>query len=437
MKSKTYLLLIGAMCKQKTCVFQKQSYKLKIKKIYMAYLAAKLAKKRSKPFAVRKVWTRSIYTEEKRLLYGCGNSLFCELEKDSSRFINYFRMNDAMFSELLNMLQPTIKKQVVVRIPIEPKIRLAITLRYLASGDSMKSVSYAFRVAPQTVSEIIAETCEAIWNSLREKVLLENPTEEDWKNISKDFELKWNFPHCIGAIDGKHVIIQAPPNSGSSHYNYKNSHSIILMAMVDANMRFTLVDIGAPGRKSDSGVFRMSSIGMGLENNLLNVPKECPISRNLTFPFVVVGDEAFALTNYMMRPYPRNSNLNRRKKFFNYRLSRARRVVECAFGILRGRWRIFAKPIIASETTIIKIIQATICLHNFILKKETVLPITEHAYSELNCMSEQNTGFLELGRSGRNVYSRNVAHLRDRLAEYFEGEGAVPWQLEKVESNDF
>ncbi|KAB0804470.1 hypothetical protein PPYR_01440 [Photinus pyralis] len=219
--------------------------------------------------------------------------------------------------------------------------------------DSMKSVSYAFRVAPQTVSEIIAETCEAIWNSLREKVLLENPTEEDWKNISKDFELKWNFPHCIGAIDGKHVIIQAPPNSGSSHYNYKNSHSIILM--VDANMRFTLVDIGAPGRKSDSGVFRMSSIGMGLENNLLNVPKECPISRNLTFPFVV----------------------------------------------------------------------------------ETVLPITEHAYSELNCMSEQNTGFLELGRSGRNVYSRNVAHLRDRLAEYFEGEGAVPWQLEKVESNDF
>lgn len=89
------------------------------------------------------------------------------------------------------------------------------------------------------------------------------------------------------------------------------------MAIVDANLCFRLVDIGAPGRKSDSGVFRTSSLGIAFENNLINVPKECPLNKDndLTFPYVLVGDEAFALTNYMMRPYPRSGNLNRKKKF--------------------------------------------------------------------------------------------------------------------------
>ncbi|XP_030757969.1 uncharacterized protein LOC115883711 [Sitophilus oryzae] len=111
------------------------------------------------------------------------------------------------------------------------------------------------------------------------------------------------------------------------------------MAVVDANMRFTLVDIGTPRRNSDSGVFRRSIIGMGLENQFMKVTRACPLDkdRNLILPYVVVGDEAFALTNYMMRPYPRSGILNRRKKIFNYRLSRARRIVELAFGALRGR----------------------------------------------------------------------------------------------------
>lgn len=71
----------------------------------------------------------------------------------------------------------------------------------------MVSISYAFRVAPSTVSHIIYETCNAIWECLHENILLK-PNEESWLDIAKAFNERWQLPHCVGAMDGKHVVIQ-------------------------------------------------------------------------------------------------------------------------------------------------------------------------------------------------------------------------------------
>ncbi|KAJ8939215.1 hypothetical protein NQ314_011205 [Rhamnusium bicolor] len=262
-------------------------------------------------------------------------------------------MSPEKFDELLSLVGPIITKKHVYREPISTATRLALTLRYLASGDSITSLSYAFRVGLNTVSCIIPETCSAIWTILK-KTLLTAPTEEQWKSVANDFHNLWHFLNCIGALDGKHVVMQAIPNSGFTNYNYKGAHGLVLMAICDAYLRFTLVDIGAAGRQSDGGVLKHSAMG----NN-------GPI-----LPFVLVVDEAFPLTKYMMRPYPRRSILNNRKNLFNYRLSRARRLIESCFGILSSRWRIYRKPIIASESTIITIIQATTCLHNFLMNRE-------------------------------------------------------------------
>lgn len=190
-----------------------------------------------------------------------------------------------------------------------------------------------------------------------------------------------------------------------------------------------MVDIGAPGRLSDSGVFRQSQMGQGFEHNLFSLPMH---EENL--PYVLVGDEAFPLTSYLMRPYSRRNYLDISQKVFNYRLSRARRVVENAFGLLVAKWRIFRKPILASESSVKKIIQACICLHNFLLLRNSE---ADNIISSDDDFASTTEGLLDVTRAGTNTFSQQVGNIRNQFKDYFCGPGAVEWQWEKVMNNDY
>jgi hypothetical protein len=93
--------------------------------------------------------------------------------------------------------------------------------------------------------------------------------QEQWMNISNDFMGLWNFPHAVGALDGKRIVMQSPFNSGSEFYNYQSQFSIVLLAVVDAKYNFIYVDIGAQGRISDGGVFKASSLHEKIEEKRL------------------------------------------------------------------------------------------------------------------------------------------------------------------------
>lgn len=252
---------------------------------------------------------------------------------------------------------------------------------------------------------------------------------EEWNIIEKGFQFRWNFPGCYGAIDGKHVVMKAPPNSGSDFFNYKGTFSIVLLAVVDHNYCFRYIDVGASGRSSDGGIFRNSSFKTALENNLLNLPKDG----------FFVADDAFPLTTQLMKPYSRRQ-LTKEQRIFNYRLSRARRIVENAFGIMTSRFQIYMKPISLAPDKVEAIVKSTCALHNW-------LRTTTHSYMPPGSVDEENvnniinfksgtwrnemqpTGLKDVPplRIGQNP-SKNANAKREMLCQYVNGEGAVSWQ---------
>ena len=170
-------------------------------------------------------------------------------------------------------------------------------------------------------------------------------------------------------MDGKHIVIKQPKNSGSYYFNYKGTFSVVLLALVDANYKFIYVDVGCNGRISDGGVYRNSSLSKAIENCLLGIPPDRIIAEGMdALPHVILIDDAFPLTINLMKPYPLR-NLLLRYKVFNYRLSRGRRIAENGFGILANRMRVFLSPIQLSPENVIKITLAGCASHNFLREK--------------------------------------------------------------------
>ena len=96
-----------------------------------------------------------------------------------------------------------------------------VTSRYLATGDAITTIAYNFWMGVSTARQIILNVCTVIWDVLA-PIYIPVPSEDKWKSIADEFHERWNFPNCIGAIDGKHVMIQCPFNSGSLFYNYNH-----------------------------------------------------------------------------------------------------------------------------------------------------------------------------------------------------------------------
>ena len=109
-------------------------------------------------------------------------------------------------------------------------------------------------------------------------VYLKVPSSEDEREkLAKEFEEKWQYPNCIGAIYGKHVVMCLPPGSGSHYFNYKRSHSVVLMAVAEPNYEVVYADVGTNGRISDGGVWNKSSLMKSMENGTQHSPDPKPL----------------------------------------------------------------------------------------------------------------------------------------------------------------
>lgn len=299
----------------------------------------------------------------------------------------------------------------------------------MSTGDSFRSIAFSYRIGESTVSKIVEQVCDALWKHLKPQVLPE-PDQHEWKEIAKAFKKYCQFDHCCGAIDGKHVIIQCPPNSGSTFFNYKKTFSIVLLAVADSQRKFVVVDIGSVGRFSDSGILHDSEFGKKLKSVNLHLPEEEPlIPGEISLPYVFIGDEAFPLMKHLLRPYPKDG-LTRSRKIFNYRLCRARRVVENAFGIMASRWRVYRRPIQCKVELADKIVKATVVLHNFFILNSNTNYFNPNIDNNFTVQEENQ--LLPLNHNGFN-YADDSFIIREEFRHYFDTVGSIPWQSDRIQ----
>ena len=130
-------------------------------------------------------------------------------------FKDIFRMSVTDYGFLLSQISDLISsnERIKRKRPILADERLTLSLRYLATGESFQSLSYQFPISLAAVSYMVKGCCSAISERLQNMFIEFPSSREKWLEISRKFEQRRNYPHALGAIDGKHVPIVEPNNS--------------------------------------------------------------------------------------------------------------------------------------------------------------------------------------------------------------------------------
>lgn len=222
---------------------------------------------------------------------------------------------------------------------------------------------------------------------------------------------------------------------------FQRYHSIILMAACDADYRFIYVDVGSPGSDGDMNVFSKTDIGRSIleGSDDMNFPPDSEINGEL-MPFFFVADDAFPLTNRIMKPFG-GRQLTNNQKIFNYRLSRARRTIENAFGILVAKWGCLRNEFLFQPDKVKVIANACCALHNYLINRRSPPYVTSNTIERTNptngeiiegelYSAAQNIDGLCHTNRGRLIETASM--MRNRIMDYVCNEDVLDWQFDRA-----
>ncbi|KAG0423853.1 hypothetical protein HPB47_000384 [Ixodes persulcatus] len=238
--------------------------------------------------------------------------------------------------------------------------RVAISLYRLCSTAEERTIAHLFAVGQSVVNESYREFCDVVIEELEARTvsMIRN---EDLEHHMREFQAVLGFPNAIGALDGCHLPVSPPKDSAVDYRNYKGWYSVILLALVDHRYLFRYISVGSPGKCHDANVYGRSPLGRLLEDYQVAVPRSIG---GTEIPPIVLCDQAFPLTRNLMKPFPHSLSPPQDEGDYNYALSKARRVVENAFGRLKARFRIVLKRMEVRIDNVNAVVRACCILHN-------------------------------------------------------------------------
>ena len=273
-------------------------------------------------------------------------------------------MSKESFLLLCTELHPFLSKQTThLRTPIFVEKRVAVTLHYLADEGRYWKVANAFEISKASVSLIVREVCTLI-TFLWPKYIKVPTTEEEVLKAVEQFEQNFGFPQCLGAIDGTHIFIKQPKVNSTDYMNRKNRYSLNVQAVCNYNYIFTDVNVKWPGSVHDGRIFANSGINKKLRSGFI---PPCPrriLDDGEPVPVCLLADPAYPLLPYIMKALP-GGGCTDEERFFGWRLSSARIVIECAFGRLKARFRALQRDMDIEIPYLQYVVFSCFVLHNF------------------------------------------------------------------------
>ena len=233
---------------------------------------------RQRPLRRYNMWVRPwlLQREERRAYHNIMAELYAT---DIPGFTNFMRMTPEFFEMIKTRLEPRLARQATnYRAPISVGKKLALTIRYLATGESYTSLSCQFKAGRSTISKFLPEVCRAVQDEFTRGYLRCPTTPDEWKELEMEFRIRWNVPHTLGALDGKHVTLKKPKNSGAPYHNYNGSFSIVMLALVDGQYKFRWVDVGTAGSCSDAQIFNTCHLKRKIDDGSIGFPDPAPIN---------------------------------------------------------------------------------------------------------------------------------------------------------------
>nr|XP_055041086.1 putative nuclease HARBI1 [Misgurnus anguillicaudatus] len=314
--------------------------------------------KRRKPYKQRRFWIRPGRTS-------AWWDKFVNEVVAPEEWRQNFRMSRSSLIQLSEILRPHVEGiTTTMRAPVNVLTKIACTLYYLRDEGRLRETANAFGLSRQTVSVMIRKVCKAITVVLGPDYVRTPKTESEVKKLVANFYKTHGMPQCLGAIDCTHIEVKTPVCNSAEFINTNRTCSLNVQALCDHKYRFMDVVVKWPGSVPNARIFANSQLSCDLKDGTIpSCPKQL-LEDEEPIPVFLLGDPAYPLMPYLMKEYPNGGDAPQ-EQHYGVSLSKARTVIECAFGRLKTRFAALMGAMDINLRDLPFVIYACFVLHNY------------------------------------------------------------------------
>ncbi|KAH8370293.1 hypothetical protein KR093_002972, partial [Drosophila rubida] len=296
-------------------------------------------------------------------------NLLSELQsrKDECYHLNYFlAITESQFRYLVQKLEPIISQYAPQRKKksFSAEERLAITLKYLATGEVHSCRNYCFRASKFVINEMIANICLGFYEHLKDQYVTLPKTDEQWRNAATDMERKHQLPQCVGNLFMRSIQLQnnVSNSSSSNSSDDRKRAAIIFTAIVDADNNFQYVKVERAANSRPNDIYNQTTAVELIEQKMQALEARLEQPR---CGYYLAGDAVLPSTSYLVS----TRNLNKGSAVYDA-LDQVNAHAEQTMRILCNIFPILAQPLRVSEKHIGQVVLGCVALYNFLRKTD-------------------------------------------------------------------